>query len=459
MATTWAPRPRAGIGRRPGRHLHLRAAGASCRTACVPARRDLLSARARAVPCVRPLRPGAWPARPRTAATPVHRGGRACPALHPDMAGDYLFDVPGVEAAGLGSPWSRTRPAERFRNHYLTPLYGAALVGDEIWVANGASYTVTRVARQGGRCVAVERGEVTVGSWPAAVAWREPLPYGVVALRGSDTVGFIDRERGVLVDALWVGDEPTGLAISPDAATLYVSLATMREVADGRSCRRARWWPASPWAFDPRALALSADGAAAVCGLLSLGQPPARTPWAATRRGQRRHLGHRHHHPRRGRDHHRCLGRPACHRARRGRQRALRRGHGRRSHPVPGRSRDALPFIHELVVIAADPGSDAYGQVVRRADLTRQPSSAGPAVSPGRRGHHRDTSSGSRPSPRAWWSCSTAPRWPRPGRVEVGHWPAPDPRARRRQRGRALLPELRAVDPGLLPDRWSRPSP
>jgi DNA-binding beta-propeller fold protein YncE/mono/diheme cytochrome c family protein len=309
----------------------------------------------------------------------VHATGAPAPRFTPDVAGDYAFDVPGVEGSEVRLTAVAFTPAERFRNHHLTPLYGAAQVGDEIWVANGASYTVTRVGRQGDRWAAIDT--VPVGAWPAAVAWREGLPYGVVALRGSDTVGFLDRDRGVLTDALWVGDEPTGLAISPDAATLYVSLPTMREVAivdlDTRTVT-AR----AAVGFDPRALALSADGARLFVASYRSGNPQkdalgsygddAGDVWiidTASRTvvesvsGVSAAL--------------RALA-PSANDA--GAELYVAATDG---DPIPSQADpEALPFIHEIVAVGADPQRADHGQVLRRADLTRQPGSAGPAVGP-----------------------------------------------------------------------------
>jgi DNA-binding beta-propeller fold protein YncE len=316
---------------------------------------------------------------PGDSTTAIHLTGAPAPRFTPDVAGDYVFEVPGVNGSEVRLTVVAYSPAERFRNHYLTPLYGAAHVGDEIWVANGASYTVTRVAQRGDAWV--KRGEVTVGSWPAAVAWREPLPYGVVALRGSDTIGFIDRERGVLVDALWVGDEPTGLAISLDAATLYVSLATMREIAVVDLPSRAVVTRIAV-GFDPRALAISPDGARLFAASYRsgnpdkdilgsyAGEPLADDIWVIdtaaravveTITGVSADL--------------RAIALAAD-----GSELYVAATNG---DPILSQADPAaVSFIHEVIVIGAAPGRGDYGQAVRRADLTRQPSSAGPAVNP-----------------------------------------------------------------------------
>ncbi|HYX36632.1 MAG TPA: hypothetical protein VE954_26280 [Oligoflexus sp.] len=196
-------------------------------------------------------------ASPKGAQNHVHNQGSEHPRFTPDQPGVYRF----VSQAGGHTLEMKAelRPAsERFRNHYLTPLYGAAQVGSDIWTANGASYTVTRLQQNADGTFA-KAADVITGSWPAAVIGSEALPYIVVAQRGADSIGFIDRRRNILIDALWVGDEPTGLALSPDARTLYVSLATERAIAVVDLPSR-RLKPRIKVGFDPRALALSQDG-------------------------------------------------------------------------------------------------------------------------------------------------------------------------------------------------------
>jgi DNA-binding beta-propeller fold protein YncE len=187
----------------------------------------------------------------------VYNQGTEHPRFTADVAGEYEFRSESGAYVVTMKAVQRSA-AERFRNHYLTPLYGAAQIGSEIWTANGASYTVTRLQQTADGSLQ-KTAEIVTGSWPAAVIGHESLPYILVAQRGADTIGFVDRQRNVLIDSLWVGDEPTGLALSPDARTLYVSLATERAIAvvdlTSRSLK-----PRIAVGFDPRALALSADG-------------------------------------------------------------------------------------------------------------------------------------------------------------------------------------------------------
>ncbi len=196
-------------------------------------------------------------AAPKGSQNQVYNQGSEHPRFTADVPGEYQCSTEnGSQVVTLKAV--KRSAAERFRNHYLTPLYGAALVGSDIWTANGASYTVTRLQQNADGSLQ-KTAAVASGSWPAAVLGSEALPYILVAQRGADSIGFIDRQRNILIDSLWVGDEPSGLALSPDSKTLYVSLATERAIAvvdlTSRSLK-----PRIAVGFDPRALALSADG-------------------------------------------------------------------------------------------------------------------------------------------------------------------------------------------------------
>jgi DNA-binding beta-propeller fold protein YncE len=314
---------------------------------------------------------------PEGSANTVHTG-LPQPRFTPDVPGDYTFRLGTLKNSELSLHVVARTPAERFRNHYLTPLYGAARVGDELWTANGPSYTVSRVARVDGTWS--KQGEVTVGSWPAALAWREPLAHVLVAQRGSDTVGFIHRERGVLEDALWVGDEPSGLALSSDARRLYVSLATMRQIAVV-DLEQREVMARVDVSFDPRALALSADGKRLFVASYRSGnrmKDPRGTYSLADDQditiintetlrvdtvvqGVSSDL--------------RALALSED-----GTELFISATDG---DPEPSQADStAKPFIHEVVVVGADPARPGYGQVLRRADLWRQAGSAGPVVNP-----------------------------------------------------------------------------
>ena len=78
----------------------------------------------------------------------------------------------------------------------------------------------------------------------------------VLGQKGSDSIGWIDTESNLLVDAIYVGDEPSNM-IDGQAERAYVALATESAVAvvDIAERRVVDRWTAA----DPMAMALSAD--------------------------------------------------------------------------------------------------------------------------------------------------------------------------------------------------------
>ena len=309
----------------------------------------------------------------------VFAAGAPEPRFTPDVAGEYTFRLADPAGTELRLGVAARAPAERYRNHFLTPLHGAALVDGELWTANGASYTVTRLGPDGQGGWA-KLAEIPVGSWPGAIAHHPGSPHVLVAQRGSDTVGFVDRERGVLVDALWVGDEPSGLAISPDGARLYVSLATMRSVAVVDIEAREVVGRIEV-GFDPRALAISPDGARLFVASYrsgnavkdtrgSYGPEDDQDLWIVDTASLEIEAV--------------VSGVSADLRAialsEDGAELFVAATDG---DPEPSQADpNALPFVHELIVIGADPAQPGFGEVLRRADLTRQPGSGGPVVNP-----------------------------------------------------------------------------
>ena len=319
----------------------------------------------------------------------VYMEGAPEPRFTPDRAGTYRFHVPSAPGAAFELHVALRGARERFRNHYLPALYGAAHVGDEIWTANGPTYSVTRVrpAARSGRWEVAQ--EIPVGSWPAAIAWKAPLEDVLIAQRGADTIGFVDRERGVLEDALWVGDEPTGLLLSPDATKLYVSLPTMRQIAvvDVQARTVAARVDVG---FDPRALALTPDGDRLFVASYRAGNREkdlkgtyrpgdGEALWVVDTRSLKVVD--------------RVTSLSAVHRAIAvsddGTELYVAATDG---DPIPSQGdATAKPFIHEAIVLGIDAASVGSAGPLRRADLTRQPGSGGPAVSPAAVLPHGDT--------------------------------------------------------------------
>lgn len=170
----------------------------------------------------------------------------------PHMTGSYTFAL-GRERATLTVIDSEGLPHHNL-NYF--PARSIAEVNGEIWTANVASPTLTRLDAQ----TLAELGRVHVGSWPVAVGWAPGMTHAVVAQRGSDTLGLVRIDDGRIEDAIWVGDEPSNALVSPDGKSAYVTLATERSVAIvDLASRSVRARVETGW--DPVAMAQSPDGA------------------------------------------------------------------------------------------------------------------------------------------------------------------------------------------------------
>lgn len=309
----------------------------------------------------------------------IWQRGAPEPRFTPDVPGDYVFLLNDPANTAIKLHVVERTPAERFRNHYLTPLYGAAMVDQELWIANGASYTVSQLTK-GSSGNWKKNAEFTVGRWPSAIAHHPQSNFVFIAQRGSDTVGFLDRTRKVLEDALWVGDEPTGLALSPDGKTLYVSLATMRKVAVV-DVEKRQIVTSIDVGFDPRAIVLSPDGSRLYVASYRSGNKVKDTRgtygpnddqdlWiidTATNKITDTVTGI-------------AADLRALAISSDGAELYIASTDG---DPEPSQADPmAQPFVHQVVVVGADPDKPGYATVIRRADLTRQMGSAGPVVNP-----------------------------------------------------------------------------
>lgn len=138
-------------------------------------------------------------------------------------------------------------------NYY--PGQSLARVDGEVWVAAVYAPFVLRLDAT----TLAEVGRIQTGPWPVALAWREGMDVAVVAQRADDTLGFVDVATGRLVDAVWVGDEPANVVVSPDGATAWVALSTERAVAVVDVATRQLIGRVDG-IFDPLAMALTPDG-------------------------------------------------------------------------------------------------------------------------------------------------------------------------------------------------------
>jgi hypothetical protein len=199
-------------------------------------------------------------ARPDGSEEPIIKGADGLWRLTPTTPGRWGFTLAEVEDAGADAgELSLTvveAAARPFTNLNYYPSRSAALVGDELWVANVQTPTITRIDPS----TLTVLGEHPVGSWPVAIAWREGMDFAVVAQRGSDTLALVDRASGRVLDAIWTGDEPADVVVSSDGATAYVSLKSEAAIAVIDLATRTRRARVDAVA-DPLALALSADDA------------------------------------------------------------------------------------------------------------------------------------------------------------------------------------------------------
>ncbi|KIG19183.1 collagen triple helix repeat domain protein [Enhygromyxa salina] len=193
--------------------------------------------------------------RPESSTDPIVEGKDGIWRITPTVAGHYRFSL--AEAPGGDETLDlEVVPASdrAFYNLNYYPANSLTAVGDELWVANAQSPTVSRVEPS---TLAV-LDEIDVGPWPVSIAWVEGMTFAVVAQRGADTLGLIDVETKRLVDAIWVGDEPANVIVTADGKQAYVALQSENAVAvvdlEAR-VRTARIEVGS----SPLAMALSAD--------------------------------------------------------------------------------------------------------------------------------------------------------------------------------------------------------
>lgn len=140
-----------------------------------------------------------------------------------------------------------------FHNVSYYPSRALAKVGDELWAVSSMRHEVARLDP----VTLANQGTITVGPWPVALAAAKDVV--LVVQRGNDTLGVIDAKSGSLIDAIWVGDEPSNVVLSPDESRAFVTLATEAQIAVVDVAKREvveRWdGPA-----DPLGLAISSDG-------------------------------------------------------------------------------------------------------------------------------------------------------------------------------------------------------
>ncbi|HRI70427.1 MAG TPA: Ig-like domain-containing protein, partial [Polyangium sp.] len=163
---------------------------------------------------------GAWglESAPSSNANVLMAGNDGYYRFTPVVPGQYSFRIQGTTETQTLTVVDKV-PYEHF-NYYQTS--SLAEVNGEIWVANLFDPHISRIDPQTGMVT----GKLLTGPWPSALAYVESRGLVLVTHKAGDTLGFVDVAKGQLIDALWVGDEPADVVVSPDGTKAYVSLAT-----------------------------------------------------------------------------------------------------------------------------------------------------------------------------------------------------------------------------------------
>ena len=114
-----------------------------------------------------------------------------------------------------------------FQTLMYLPTRSLAEVDDEVWVAEAFAPRVARLDARSG----AQLGSINVGPWPTALAVDSTQGLVVVTHTGNDTLGLIDSDTRQMVDAIWVGDEPSNVVMDPTMSVAYVSLETESAIA------------------------------------------------------------------------------------------------------------------------------------------------------------------------------------------------------------------------------------
>lgn len=170
------------------------------------------------------------------------------------LAGDYRFTA----AAGASVSLTVVEPSSlSFHNLDYFPTRAIAAAADSLFVASVLRPEV----------IAVNPADLTpafavpVGAWPVAAASagaRGPL---IVACRGEDALTVVDLATRRPMRSVWVGDEVSNVAVTPDGATAIALLPHDRKVV---LIRTADWSELArvDVGSDPHHIAVRPDGSA-----------------------------------------------------------------------------------------------------------------------------------------------------------------------------------------------------
>ena len=210
--------------------------------------------------------------RPADSLEPIIKGADGLWRISPTTPGTWRFELAGISDDSSITLEVVAADDKPFENFNYFPSGSVAQVGDELWVANVQQPTITRVDPASMTVI----DEVSVGPWPVSLAWREGMSFAVVAQRGSDTLGLValpdDAGPARLIDAIWIGDEPAHVVLSPDGKWAYATLQSEGAVAVIDLDKRVRTARIEA-VRDAKAMAISEDGGKLWVASQRSGQP------------------------------------------------------------------------------------------------------------------------------------------------------------------------------------------
>jgi len=191
--------------------------------------------------------------------------------LTPTIAGEYLLraelspDRPLEGSVSVEVIDALERP---FHNYNYYPSSRATTqVGGELWVAGVNTPQVARLRLSDGEALA----PILVGAWPVGLALAESAGLALVTQKADDTLGLINLDSNTLIDAIWVGDEPSEVLWDEARGRAYVSLSGAGQVAVVDLEARALIATIDA-VFDAQAMAMSPNGATLVVASRRSGQ-------------------------------------------------------------------------------------------------------------------------------------------------------------------------------------------
>lgn len=150
--------------------------------------------------------------------------------LTPDIAGTWELQI--NDRVVMVSVNDDILDDSTFLNYNYSPTQPVvATDGNVLWVAHSQANRIHRIDVSE-RQAPVITDSIPVGSWPVSVAvWDKETPVILAVFAGRDSLGFIDSQRNIVTDAIYVGDEPAGIIVDNVNNIAYIALSGQNQVA------------------------------------------------------------------------------------------------------------------------------------------------------------------------------------------------------------------------------------